>query len=496
MTHQHSTESSRQAAAVSNDIPFLRTASPHPNPLPKGEGDARSAQSATGRSQKVSARREMRPLAKGEGWGEGEATARGLLFRKQEWRAHFVLLVVVWLLTALEARAQFPPGGFGGGGAGTAASSARRTSTRTYPANGDVGDAVISIDPETRSLIVIADEKTRQYISQVVSNLDRPKPQVLIKVVFLEVTHNDSSDIGIEGSYNNNRTANPLTTGFMTNFTVLGAGTTNAGIFPSSITPVTKGFAGSNIFGLANSGSPAGLYQLFAQDYQVTLRAIAESGKAKVLSRPSVVARNNQPATITIGQSVPLITAVRFDNFGNAINSVSYQSVGIILRVTPFITSNGLVEMILSPEQSELVSDRSQWVAISSGPGGTVTAPLINSRSADTVVVTPDGQTVIIGGLMEDSKAETESKIPLLGDIPFFGNLFKHKTKNGAKTELLIFLTPHIIQAPTEVAALTESERAKSDAAKGLTEQELNKYLDTLPRKEPAPPAKGSPKNK
>jgi general secretion pathway protein D len=401
------------------------------------------------------------------------------------------ILSLCFFLT-IEAQAQFGPGGGFGGFGGAGAGGNRRTSTRTYPSSGDVGDAVISIDPETRSLIVIADEKTRLAISQVVSNLDRPKPQVLIKVVFLEVTHNNSSDIGIDGSYNNNRFGNPLTTGFMTNFQVLGAGTTNAGIFPSSISPITSSFAGSNIFGLANAGSPAGLYQLFGQDYQVTLRAIAASGNARVLSRPSVVARNNQPATITVGQSVPLITSVRFDNFGNAINSISYQSVGIILRVTPFITSEGLVEMILSPETSELVADRSQWVPISSGPGGTVSAPLINTRSADTVVVTPNGQTVIIGGLMEDSKADTETKIPLLGDIPLLGNLFKRKIKSTAKTELLIFLTPHIIQAPTELAAFTAGERAKSDAAKGMTEQELNKFLDTLPSKESEPSAKDS----
>src|SRR5438477_12210557 len=165
---------------------------------------------------------------------------------------------------------------------------------------------------------------------------------------------------------------------------------------------------------------------------------MSQAGNAKVLTLPSILARNNQPATITVGQSVPLITAVRYDTLGNAINSISYQSVGIILRVTPFITSEGLVEMILSPETSELVADRSQWVPISSGPGGTVSAPLINTRSADTVVVTPNGQTVIIGGLMEDSKADTESRIPLLGDIPILGNLFKHKIKSTAKTELLI----------------------------------------------------------
>src|SRR5207249_10036785 len=131
----------------------------------------------------------------------------------------FFLLLALSSLPALQVHAQFGPGGFGGGGfggqggAGANANRPRRT-TRTSPANGAVGDAVISIDPETRSLIVIADDKTRQYISQVVSNLDRPKPQVLIKVVFLEVTHNNSLDVGIEGGISraiDKSTNNPIT---------------------------------------------------------------------------------------------------------------------------------------------------------------------------------------------------------------------------------------------------------------------------------------------
>jgi type II secretory pathway component GspD/PulD (secretin) len=149
--------------------------------------------------------------------------------------------------------------------------------------------------------------------------------------------------------------------------------------------------------------------------------------------------------------------------------------------------------MILSPETSELVADRSQWVPISSGTGGTVSAPLINSRSADTVVVTPDGQTVIIGGLMENSKADTITKIPFLGDIPLLGTLFRHTVKSTLQTELMIFLTPHIILAPTEMAAFSASERGKSDAAKSLSEQELNKFLDELPKDRPmtnAPPSR------
>src|SRR5207249_8537540 len=156
----------------------------------------------------------------------------------------FFLLLALSSLPALQVHAQFGPGGFGGGGfggAGGAGANANRSrsTTRTYPANGAVGDAVISIDPETRSLIVIADEKTRQYISQVVSNLDRPKPQVLIKVVFLEVTHNNTLDLGIDGSYTKNM-GNGVTTGFMTNFQVLNIGSNGPAIFPSSITPITS----------------------------------------------------------------------------------------------------------------------------------------------------------------------------------------------------------------------------------------------------------------
>src|SRR5207302_1543568 len=152
----------------------------------------------------------------------------------------------------------------------------------------------------------------------------------------------------------------------------------------------------------------------------------------------SILARNNQQATITVGQSVPLVTSTSFQTLtGNPINTIQYSSVGIILRVTPFITSDNMVEMIVSPQISSL-SDQS--VPVSAG----VNAPIINLRSADTVVVTPDGQTVIIGGLMQNQKTQSDSKIPVLGDIPLLGNLLKRKVKANTKTELMIFLTPHL----------------------------------------------------
>lgn len=344
---------------------------------------------------------------------------------------------------------------FGGGGTG-----ASGTGSRSYTPNGSVGEAMISADPETRRLIVITDDETSQFISQVITNLDKPKPQVLIKVVFLEVTYRKGLDIGIEGARSKD--------------------------MGNSTTSVVN-----QVFGLANQGANpstptigrqgAGIYQILGTDFQATLRAIAEAGKTEVLSRPSILARNNQQAVITVGKEIPLITNTRFDDNNNQINTISYQDVGIILRVTPFIASDGMVEMIVSPEISDLTD---QTIPISGG-SNPVGAPVISKRSADTVVVTPDGQTVIIGGLMSNSKGSVDSKIPLLGDIPLLGNLFKRKLRSEEKTELMIFLTPTVVNQPTQVAKVTDKEKSSLDLSpSSFTEEELNRFIEGLPKKD------------
>ena len=385
----------------------------------------------------------------------------------------------------------FGGGGFGGGGrAGTSASTG--TTARQYPNNTTIGDAYFSIDPETRRVVYIADEATALAIGQVLTNLDRPKPQVLIKCVFLEVMRDDSSDIGIEGYYSKNLGNSWNNGSVVTNYAVI-----SNNIVPTSITP-GKGsqfFNGSNIFGLPTPGSFSGgngIYQILGQDFMVTLHAIAEVGKSKILARPSILARNNQPATITIGQSIPLITGTSYDSLGNQHNSITWTSIGVILQVTPFITQDGMVEMIVAPQISRL--DPTISIPISTtAQGATVSTPVIDIRSANTVVDTADGLPVIIGGLIQDTKTETTTKIPLVGDIPLLGNLFKRTQKDDAKSELIIILTPHIVQAPTEIAALTTKERDRSGAIKGLTEEELNKFLDTLPKKKTSPDTSSKP---
>jgi type II secretion system protein D len=412
------------------------------------------------------------------------------------WHRHFTSILGLCLGLTLQADAQTrgggAGGGFGGGGFGGSAgrsstSSSAGSTSRTYPNNTTIGDAYFSIDPETHRVVYIADEATAKYIGQVLTNLDRPKPQVLIKVVFLEVTLNNSSDIGIEGSYGKSF-GNSWNSGLVTNFSVV-----NNAIVPTSITPGQSSsfLSASNIFGLPGSSSAFsganGLYQVLGQDYTVTLHAIAQAGKAKVLSRPSILARNNQPATITVGQEVPLITGTTYDSLGNSHNAYTYTSVGVILKVTPFITEDGLVEMMVSPQISEIDPTLSIPITANANGSGVLSAPVIDIRSADTVAVTPDGQTVVIGGLMQTTKTETTTKIPLLGDIPLVGNLFKRTQLSDAKSELIIFLTPHIVLGPKELAALSAKERERSAASKGLTEEELNKFLDELPKQKSSP---------
>ena len=384
-------------------------------------------------------------------------------------------LLLALFLGAIQAYAQRTTTGTrtgvtrGAGGAARTSGGIGAGGTRQYYPSGAVGEAMVTADPETRRLIVITDDETSEYVSQVITTLDRPKPQVLIKVVFMEVTYRNALDIGIEGGARHNVDG------------ATGAGASAFGLsgLNSVATNVPLNSLGLPVQSFLPVPPGAGLYQVLGADYQATLRAIAQAGKTEILSRPSILTRNSQQAVISLGQEVPLVTNTRFDAVNGQINTVTYTSVGIILRVTPFITDEGLVEMIVSPETSQL-ADQSQWVNI----GGGAQAPVINSRVADTVVVVPDAQTVVIGGLMQNSKAHAESKIPLLGDIPVLGNLFKRRIKDDSKTELIIFLTPHIVREPSQLAAVSAEERALHTAPKGLSEEELNRFLDGLPKKD------------
>ena len=317
----------------------------------------------------------------------------------------------------------------------TSASAAKSYSS------GLVGNAVIQYDAETGSLIVITDDETNKQIEKIITNLDQPVPQVLIKVLFLEVTHTNALDLGVEGKYTYKRDGNQDVI--------------------------------QTIFGLSHE-TRGGFYKILDEDLEVTIRAISERTKLEILSRPSVLARNNQQATITVGQEVPFIRNSRITSDGQTINTIEYDDIGIILRVTPHITSDRLVEMEVIPEISALTGDT---VPISE----TVNATVIAKRSAETRVVVEDGKTVVIGGMMEDNNTETVTKIPILGDIPILGAPFRRTIKSKSKTELLIFLTPHVVEGSSELRDISVSEKDKTELApKAFTDKQIDKYIDNL----------------
>ena len=280
------------------------------------------------------------------------------------------------------------------------------------------GQVYVVADPDTNSLLVSTASKYEQQVRDIIAELDRPVPQVLMKVLIAEVTHNNTSDFGVDFSILNTRAS---------------------GLGQSAITsypPVPTG-------GLVVS--------VLEEHVQATIRALATAGKLDILSRPYILTSDNQEARIMVGQYVPYITDTRITDAGQQINSIDYRDIGIILDVTPHINPDGLVICDVAPEISS-ISD--QTIPISS----TVNATIFNSRSADTRVGIKNGETIVIGGLMQDQKTETVTKVPILGDIPVLRFLFSRTQESKTKTELLIFLTPHVAAVPDVLKGQTQDE--------------------------------------
>ncbi len=302
-----------------------------------------------------------------------------------------------------------------------------------------VGDAMITSDMDTRRIIVVTDDVTNESIKTVLAGLDKPRPQVLIDVVFVQVEHDKDLNLGVEASYQG-----PVS---LNSSPALGTASTNFGIAATA----AQAAAGGTTVGA--------LYTLANKKVNATINALATTNKTQILSRPSILTRSGQQASVMVGQSIPIITNSQVSSVTNAVtNTVTYQNIGIILAVTPFITADGNVEMIISPQMSSLSATT---VATSTG----VSSPVIDKTQADAVVVTPSDKTVVIGGLISSNLTDTDTKVPLLGDIPLLGNLFKHKISNSKRSELVIFLTPHVVKTPEDLARLSGVERGNLELA-------------------------------
>jgi len=321
-----------------------------------------------------------------------------------------------------------------GGPGGTTTSSSSSSSS-------DVSDNVyIEADEDTNSLIVMTSSKNFEKVQKVIKELDIPIPQVLIKVLLAELTTTEGSDIGVDWvveSFNGD----------------------NEGV--------------SNAFSYSPQPSEGLVTQIIKSDLNLTLRALQETGNLKVLSRPYIMTSNNQTATINVGQRYPFVTDSQITDAGNTINTVDYKDIGIILEVTPSINSDGLVIMDVKPEITNALADT---IKISE----TVDATIFATRSANCRVAVPNGQTVVIGGLMEDNETENTEKIPLLGDLPLLGGLFKRTVINKQKTELLIFLTPQVAVNIEDLDNISDHERSKSKFLNEMEGTSLQEHVENM----------------
>jgi general secretion pathway protein D len=290
------------------------------------------------------------------------------------------------------------------------------------------GQADIQADPTTNSLVIRTSPRNFLSIQGLLRDLDRMRPQVLIKVLIADVTLDQQTQFGVQGFWENKFTA-------------------------------TNSAQATNHFGTAFPLSTSGLTYTLTPDngkYQATLNLFASEGKLRVLATPRIMVLDNQTANINVGKDVPRITNTTVNSLGNTVNSVTYESVGIMLNVTPHINPDGLVTMIVAPEISDRAS-ASEDVPITTG----VTSPTFNVNRAQTTVAVRNGTTVVIGGLIRDSLDDAVSKIPILGDIPLIGALFSNTTKHTIKRELMIFLTPYVAYTAMELEEITQLEKSR-----------------------------------
>jgi general secretion pathway protein D len=318
-------------------------------------------------------------------------------------------------------------------GLGMGASSGSGTSSNQPSTGGQ-----IQADPTTNSLIITAPEPQYRQLRTVIDKLDGRRAQVLVESLIVEVSTNKLAEFGIQWQSVIGRSGDG----------VVGAIGTNSSTSGANIIGLTAGILqGGTAAAAAAAGLGGGLNLALAPrvNGQYYLGALANflqnSGDANVLSTPNLMTLDNEEAKIVIGNNVPFPTGSYANTGGNtgAVNpftTVERKDVGLMLRVRPQINENGTVKMAIYQEVSKIDS------ATLKDPNG----PTTSKRSIESNVLVDDGSIIVLGGLLEDSYSQAEDKVPLMGDIPVVGNLFRSENRSRKKTNLMVFLRPVVVR--------------------------------------------------
>ena len=300
-------------------------------------------------------------------------------------------------------------------------------------------------DPRTNSLLVMATKEDMVRIEQLVRSMDTSVAQVQIEVVIAELTLNNELDVGVD---------------VFKRLVNAGQTTQTGGNSTDGNTPVQLSSLASNLPTAAALAAGSGGLTWFTTfrnlNLDTVLHALASTSNSKVLSTPIIQTMDNQEADITVGESVPVPTSQTSSLVsGNGTlatsgvtSSIQYQDVAIELKVTPRINPDGYVRM----DVEQKVNDLGANVNI----GGTI-VPTILKREAKSSLAVEDRSTIVLGGLIQQTKSVTTTKTPFLGDIPVFGQIFKSQTNNRQRTELIIFIRPTVLR--TDIAAVAEARR-------------------------------------
>ncbi|MED5622171.1 type II secretion system secretin GspD [Ideonella sp. BN130291] len=320
-----------------------------------------------------------------------------------------------------------------GGTASTAATAPLAASAS--PSTG----GFVQADPATNSLIITAPEPLYRQVRAVIDQLDSRRAQVYVEALIVEVDADRAAELGLQWQGISGNKGDTNIIGLGTNF---GSGVT-------SILGASKLLA-QGITGLATADETAlqginfGVAHQIGSRYTlgVLARALESNTGANILSTPNLVTLDNEEAKIVVGQNVPFVTG-SFTNTGtgsgatNPFQTVERKDVGLTLRIRPQIGEGNTVRMTIFQESSAVVAPAA----------GTQNAgPSTSKRSIESTVVVDDGEILVLGGLIEDNYTDTKSKVPLLGDIPLVGGLFRSENRSRRKTNLMVFLRPVVMR--------------------------------------------------
>jgi general secretion pathway protein D len=301
------------------------------------------------------------------------------------------------------------------------------------------GTATIWADKATNSLVITAGQRTLRAVNAVIDKLDIRRAQVMVQCIIVSVSVDKEADLGVNWVVDATQNAAAIG-GFISPI----GGISGIDLYNDYTTP-------SNLVSNQPTGTTIGIGKLTASgvNFAAILRALQSDTRTNIIATPQVVTRDNQEAKMEVAQEVPFLTGQysTTNGTGSAFQTIEREEVGTILTVTPTINEGDAVLLKLQIESSSLAGTTSGAVDL-----------VTNKNVITTSVLVKDGNTLVLGGLIQDNVQNSENSVPLLGHLPIIGELFRTRNTSKTKTDFLIFLQPHILRDDRQAAIETEAK--------------------------------------